>query len=208
MSPSGIELVCFDLGRVLIPICDSWDQACRLTGVSMPKALRDPEVLKRASELVEQHETGRIDADMFDREAAALSGLTARQVALLSVAWIFRPYPGVAALIDRVVATGVRTACLTNTNDRHWEILNGDLPLDRLDYRFASHLLGAVKPQPKPYEQVESDTRIPPHAILYFDDHPPNVETARRRGWQSVRIDPSGNTVEQMTSHLRRKAVL
>ena len=207
MSATGIELVCFDLGRVLIPICDSWEQACRLTGVPMPDSLRDPGVLKRAGALVEQHETGRIDADTFDREAAALSGLTSGQVAMLSVAWIFRPYPGVTALIDRVVATGVRTACLSNTNDRHWEILNADLPLDRLDYRFASHLLGAVKPQPRPYELVESDTRIPPGAILYFDDHPPNVETGLSRGWQSVRIDPSGNTVEQMTSHLRGKAV-
>ncbi len=212
MSATGIKLVCFDLGRVLIPISDGWGQTCRLTGVPMPQSLRDPEVLKRVGELVERHETGRIDADVFDRETAALTGLTVGQVAMISIAWLFRPYPGVEQLIARVVAMGVQTACLTNTNDRHWQILNGDgasgLPLDRLDYRFASHLLGAIKPHPKAYQQVEFDTAAPPHAILYFDDHPPHVEAARRRGWQAFRIDPSGNTVEQMMGHLCRWVLL
>ena len=65
-----------------------------------------------------------------------------------------------------------------------------------------------MKPDAKIYEHVEQTTGVAPEHILFFDDHPPNVNAARQRGWRVEQIDHTGDTVAQMTRHLRRYGVL
>lgn len=212
MTRVKIELVCFDLGRVLIHIADSWCDACVACGVPVPAQAKRAGFTVKMNELCVEHECGRIDNDTFDRRMAEMAGLTAPQVAAVSDAWIGKPYCGVAALIDQVRDCGARTACLSNTNDRHWHIMSNDsdrrLPLDRLHFRFASHLIGAMKPSDKAYAHVEAVTKIAPHAIVYFDDDASNVDAAVRRGWQAVRLDPANDPVSQMKRHLRDRDIL
>ncbi len=45
--------------------------------------------------------------------------------------------------------------------------------------------LALMKPEPEIYEQVERRTGRPPQELLFFDDRPPNVDGALRRGWQA-----------------------
>ena len=212
MTRREIELVCFDLGRVLIRIADGWRDACAACGAPVPAQAGRPEFAAKVNELCIEHECGRIDNDTFDRRTAELAGLTVKQVAAVSDAWIGKPYCGAAALIEQVLDCGAQTACLSNTNDRHWRIMSNDsdggLPLDRLHFRFASHLIGAMKPSDKAYAHVEAATKIAPQAIVYFDDDASNVDAAVRRGWQAVRIDPANDPVSQMKRHLRDHDVL
>jgi HAD superfamily hydrolase (TIGR01509 family) len=209
----AIELVCFDLGRVLLRIRSSWVEACEAAGVAVPEAARDPQTLERMAELRRQAEHGAIDAEGFAAETARVFNVTPDDVLAASAAWLCGPYPGVEALLDDVLAADVRTACLSNTNDHHWRLLAtpGDannLAWDRLDWQFASHLVGHAKPAPEMYAHLERVTGVAPRRILFFDDMPQNCTAAAARGWQVQRIDPAGDPAAVMRGYLVAKGVL
>ncbi|MFP4223424.1 MAG: HAD-IA family hydrolase [Phycisphaeraceae bacterium] len=207
-----IELVCFDIGRVLLGIADDWRQACRMAGIEFEGDLGD-EQRQRMRELVWHQEVGEIGQREYAAGLAACSGLTSEQINCLSDTWLREPFPGAIDLIDRLQDTSVRTACLSNTNAYHWNLFTDPghrsyLPLERLDHHFASHLVGSRKPERAIYEHVERATGLPGEAILFFDDLEENVAAALERGWQAHRILPRPSPVTQMTDHLQRHGVL
>jgi HAD superfamily hydrolase (TIGR01509 family) len=204
-----IQLVCFDLGRVLIRICDGWKHACQRARIAVP----DREVDKAAiMDVVVRNETGRLDQDGFCREAAPIFGLSCEQVQALTNAYLIGPYPGVAELLTELASAGVKTACLSNTNASHWEMMcgNGDcgLPLHLLDYRFASQEIGHRKPDEAIYAHVEQVASLAGEKIAFFDDMPVNVEVARSRGWHARVILHDGDPITQARKHLRELGIL
>ena len=213
-QPESIKLIIFDLGGVLIRLCGGWRNACRSAGVPYPAAIDDQAVASAVKGAMIEHEHGRIDDDQWTSRIAELTRLTRPQVQAVSCAWLASAYDGVEELVERIVPTGVKTACLSNTNAHHWTMMTGNgyagpnrLPLDRLDYRFASHLLGAMKPDEAIYIHVERTIRIVPEHILFFDDCPHNCAAAADRGWCAHQIDPAQNTVAQMTQRLTQLGV-
>jgi FMN phosphatase YigB (HAD superfamily) len=210
-----IELVLFDLGRVLIRLCDDWKHACRVAGVTLRTDLPEPDeqTIARAQAIVERYDTGQIDGKTFAREIAPLRGLTADDVIAFHNCFLQGPYPGAVELIDDLSAAGIRTACLSNTGEVHWRQVNDPrdpnfLPLERLTWRFASHLIGVMKPHDRIYQHVEKTTDLPPASMLFFDDLEPNVAAARRRGWQAHQIQVDSDPIEQARIVLRRHGVL
>src|SRR5690242_6834688 len=74
-----LRLVCFDLGRVLVRICDDWPQACRLAGVEMPVVRPASPESVRFHELIVALDVGRIRFDQFVADAAPLLHMTPAQ---------------------------------------------------------------------------------------------------------------------------------
>ena len=143
----------------------------------------------------------------FAEEAAKLLGLTAKQVKAIMDVWIRGPYPGVFDLIEQLNQRPAQTACLSNTNDNHWQQVTSRadpnyLPLEKLNYRFVSHLIGHAKPSAEIYRHVEGGTGTTPESILFFDDLPDNTESASRRGWIAHRIEHDGDPITQIRKHL------
>ena len=220
---SKISLVVFDLGRVLLRISDDWDHAARLAGLPglggmtgdlSSKAARGTSDQGAAlASLFDRFEVGDISlGDLLD-EVEALTGRTAAEVGRVMDAVLIEPYPGVAAMLDQLAGAGVTTACLSNTNERHWELMAdprhpAHLPLDRLDFAFASQRLGHAKPSPAIYRHVEAETGVDPPSILFFDDLKENVEAAAARGWVAERVPRCDNPVPWMTGRLRAYGVL
>src|SRR5439155_2426569 len=98
-------------------------------------------------------------------------------------------------LLRDLADADVKTACLSNTNVNHWRIISDPsesayFPLHRLNWQFASHLVGARKPQTEIYEHVERATGARADRILFFDDLAENIEAAMSRGWIGCKIDP------------------
>ena len=217
-----VRLVVFDLGRVMIRLCGGWEHACRRAGVPFNAALELQQTKQQILHLFFLNETGQLDEAGWARGVAELSGLTPAQAAAVLDVWLDGPFPGWDALLDRLATTGVRTACLSNTNATHWRMMLGEhpdhlaqkLPLHRLDFRFASHLIGAHKPDPAIYRHVEAHTGVYPGAgagagaIVFFDDAAPNVEGARACGWHAHRIDPAADPVTQVEACLRGHGVI
>lgn len=208
MPDSPIQLVCFDLGGVLIRLCDGWDHACALAGVTPDKVMTDAD-LRKLIDLVHREEVGGLPHGDFFTRSAPLLGLSPQDAKAMADAWLRGAFPGIDTLIDTLHDAGLQSACLSNTNANHWRAMidpqhpNG-LPLDRLTHRFASHLVRDRKPNPTIYQHVERATGLLPGAILFFDDAAENIDAAQARGWHACHVTDPDDPVAQMTSHLKR----
>jgi putative hydrolase of the HAD superfamily len=209
-----IQLVCFDLGRVLMRICNNWRHACQIAGVAAPSGDPDAAALAALDAAVCRSEVGEIDLDEFAAAAARALGLTPASVVTLSNAYCLGPYPGAGELLDELSAAGVMTACLSNTNANHWRILtdpDGDhgRVTGRLNHRFASHLVRVRKPDARIYAHVEDAVGVSGDAIVFFDDLKENTAAAARRGWHGHWVDPSlDDPIGQIRHHLREHWIL
>ena len=214
--PSNIGLVVFDLGRVLLRLPVDWKHACELAGVRLPpgRGALEPAAQAAVNDIAGRYDTGRLDLESFAREVSPHTGMPPGDIVRLQSCYLLGAYPGVSELLDELSRAGVRTACLSNTSDQHWRMMNdpacpAHLPLEKLDYRFASHLLRMRKPDEMVYAHVERVTETPAERIVFFDDMAENVEGARRRGWHAHRIDPApDDPLPQVRHHLVRHGVL
>ena len=124
-------------------------------------------------------------------------------------------YAGVAELLDELGAAGVATACLSNTNATHWQLMgdpasHSHFPFDRLTHAFASHLLRLRKPDEAIYAHVERATGAAGGEIVFFDDVAENVDAAARRGLARLSHRPVApdDPLPQVRSRLRAHGVL
>jgi len=207
---SEISLVIFDLGRVLIRICNNWREAAALAGIEIPhdRPYVSDDAAQPDQEAIVLLDTGRIDLNEFARRVAVTRGIPPQHVIRAYDIFLRQPYPGAVELIDELHASGLRTACLSNTSDGHWRQMcdpghSSFFPLDRLTWRFASHLIGACKPSDAIYEHVEQTTELAPSSILFFDDLEENVAAARRRDWNAHLIRLDADPIAQARRHLR-----
>jgi putative hydrolase of the HAD superfamily len=217
MSTQGsIDLVCFDLGGVLVRIRTDWAERCRALGLDV-RGSAASEITERARRsITEAHMLGQIGIDGWVREVGlTLGGLyTPREIRALHEAIMIDEYPGVGALIDDLHRAGITTACLSNTNEAHWAAIlhrDGEHPrpgeprypgVRRLRAHYASHLMGMTKPAPDIYRAFEKATGRRGSQILFFDDLAENVAAARALGWHAESIDESRTPSEQMRAHL------
>jgi FMN phosphatase YigB (HAD superfamily) len=209
-DPPDIRLICFDLGGVVVRTCASSQEGCARAGVPYRPEIETPEVRARLEQAGAAYELGRCStAEYFARAEAALdSRQPATEVALVHDAWILGEYQGMDRLVGAIRAAGVETACLSNTNERHWELMSAQ-PLTypaftAIGHRHASHLLGLAKPDPAIYRAFEEHSGVSAGTILFFDDRTENVAAARIAGWHAVLIDPRGDTTAQAAAVLQR----
>jgi putative hydrolase of the HAD superfamily len=211
---TDVGLIVFDLGRVLVRICDSWDHACEVARLPIKLPPRDQAMRAALSAPVAEMETGRIDSAEFCRRAARVFGVEPNHIGSILDCYLLGPYPGVAELLGELSSNGFQTACLSNTQTEHWnQMFDGShraaLPMHRLTHRFASHLLGLRKPDEAIYARVERDTGFAGSQIVFFDDMLENVEAAKRRGWHAYQIlRERDEPVAQMREHLVEHGVL
>ncbi len=197
-----VRVVCFDLGGVLLRLVHGWSEACARAGVRAAGAVDGFHPLHR------RFERGDLSEEAFVSAVAARGGYEPDAIRAIVDAWLIDLYPGVSALLDRIRVAGLTTACLTNTNARHWRMLADPWgrfgALAKLDHRFASHLLAARKPDPAVHRCVEGRLGAAPEEILFLDDRPENVEGARVCGWRAERVDTPREITDQVVGQLRR----
>lgn len=207
------RIVCFDLGGVVVRICRSWAEGCAAAGLEVRADGRSTEeaILKRR-ELLHDYDTGRIDCETFFREVSqVLNGVySPEEIRRVHDAWILGEYDGIAELIEEINASGAaaRTACLSNTNHRHWESMRGMRALEAIAHPHASHLLGQRKPDASIYAAFEEALGARGEEIVFFDDLEENVESGKARGWRAVLIDHEGDPAAQARAALREIGVL
>ena len=217
----AVRCVVFDLGGVVVRICRTWQEACERAGVPVrdPDRFRDPGAVAGRSHAVHLHQTGQVSCDeFFALVAESSAGLYApEEVRRVHEAWTMHDYAGLADLIDRLNAPGgPLTACLSNTNHTHWNILRqggthaDQLPspaIARLVRPLVSHELRASKPGIEIYRMAEQQLGFAGDQIVLFDDLEENVAAANSLGWQARRIDPLQETSPQMIAWLRELGI-
>jgi FMN phosphatase YigB (HAD superfamily) len=208
-KPEPPKLVVFDAGGVIVRVTGPWEVAHARSGVRVTERIGSPEFAALRVTLADRHQRGELDTPAYAAAVAEASGLQPDEVERILDAWIDDEYPGWAAVIDRLRASGVETALLSNTNAHHWEAMvpggarAGRYPaIAGLDRHFASHLVGAMKPDAAIFRAVEDATGRHGDEILFFDDLPQNVDGARAHGWRAVQIDPAGDPAAQVLEAL------
>jgi glucose-1-phosphatase len=207
------NLIVFDLGRVLVRICDGWQHAFKQVGIDLPDDAVDSDTRAHLLKAVHKLETGRADVDVFCNDLASRLNLPCETVTAMWKGYCLGPYEGADALLRDLSTKGHATACLSNTNAQHWQTLtNPNDPhgkiLKLLDHRFASHLIRARKPEQAIYAHVEMMTGYTPSKILFFDDVEENLVTARTQGWTAHLVERAENPIPAIRQILEKSRLL
>lgn len=209
-----MQMVCFDLGGVLVKTAPRWDAACENAGVAMPSEWRESFPWDRLAPIVDEYERDALSWDEYLRRTArALEERhTVEELGRIHEGWLWGEYAGVAEIVRRLNATpGVISSCLSNTNRRHWEIMEATpdryAAFGMLQRRWNSFELKLRKPEEEIYRAVEAESGVAAEEFLFFDDRRENVEAARRRGWRAECVDRERAPARQIRAYLAEHGV-
>jgi glucose-1-phosphatase len=212
---SAIDVICFDLGGVLVQIAASFAEARELAGIP---ARELPEGSRAATRTAARaYQCGELACkEYFDTLESAVAGIHTRaELERIHDAWTQAEYPGAGALLAELRTTGRRLACLSNTNAAHWArlapergVADPEYPsLAALDVMLASHILGVAKPDPAIYARALAELGTTGDRVLFFDDMAENVAAARASGWCAEQVDPRGDPVAEIRRHLTMRGL-
>ena len=95
---------------------------------------------------------------------------------------------------------------LSNTSKIHSQLfLQNDNLFNQFESLHLSYEMGLSKPDKQIYQQVMDRNALQAHQIIFFDDNPSNVQSAKEFGWDAVLIDPTQSFL-QIRNHLSHYA--
>lgn len=201
-----MTLVLFDIGGVLVRIRHTWNEVLAAIGAESTLA---EQWCHHDYKPLADYQAGSLDEAAYLAILARDLSLSPDMARAAHEAILDRDYDGAHDLVRRLRATGVKTACLSNTNALHWTRFCSaeHFPaVAGLDRRFASFEIGANKPDPAAFAAIER--AYPGRRKVYFDDLERNVEGARRAGWEAFGVDPNGDPPAEMEAILAELGVL
>lgn len=216
MSTDAIQLVVFDLGGVVVRHCRTWDEGLRAAGLDARQGVEPEDSESMRMQLGLSLLCGLISVDQFVAGIAETTGhaYSVEEIGRVHAAWMGEAYAGVAEVIERLAATGIGLAVLSNMDEHHWvRLTQGSGRLVAIDpvpvaNRFASFELGLAKPMPGIYAEVERRTGVAASSILFFDDQLENTDAAGRRGWKTQLVEWREPTAGQIEETLVRHGLL
>lgn len=151
-------------------------------------------------------ERGEIERDSFidafgaEFEAAGVTVDVGRLLASIESALVVRP--SMLEAIDRVRASGVEVAALTN----NWSSMS-DLPVaQHFDVFVESFVEGCRKPDPEIYLLTLERMRCEPSETAMLDDLGENLKTARSLGMITHKVDDPGDAIRWLFAALESSA--
>jgi putative hydrolase of the HAD superfamily len=144
--------------------------------------------------------------DMFAEESAALGHRIPGADVLALLHGSVRP--DMVDLLDRVIAEGYRTACLTNNVVPHNENPSGDREkqildiLKRFDEVVQSSKVGVRKPEPRFYEIACEMLNVTPKECVFLDDLGINLKPAAAMGMTTIKVTGSAQAIADLSKIL------
>lgn len=180
----GRRVILFDLGGVLVE-----SRGRDVLATLLPYELDRVRIMERwlGSPAVKQFERGLLSPEAFARRFIDEWHMELEPAAFIDsfATWVTGWLHGAKALVQALRARH-HVACLSNTNAIHWVRL-ADV-VASFDSCFASHLMGALKPDREVFEHVLGELQVPAGDVYFFDDLPPNVEAARNVGINAFQV--------------------
>jgi putative hydrolase of the HAD superfamily len=205
-----IAVVVFDLGGVIVRICQTWQEALRVANVSSP-LLEEPSLPLIDFGPFNAYQATELPLETYLDELAAFLGCTSEEALKIHLSILITPYPGIDQAIDRIKDAGIVTGCLSNTNAPHWHAMTETAPfapVAKLEFRAGSHELGCAKPDPNAFIRYAEKFGLQNSPIIYFDDSKTNVEVAIKLGWDAHPIDPWGDPATEIMEILSRSPLI
>ncbi len=206
----AIRVICFDIGGVLAKIVKTWSEALAYAGIEGTKPEVAGEPFARFENL-DPYQAGAMPLGGYLSTLATHLGIETDRAIEVHNAILIEEYPGVLHLVQILKSKGLFTACLSNTNEPHFQLFlaSGRFPaIEALDFHMASHEVRLNKPDPAIYRSFEEAANARGEEIVFFDDSPANVKAAQVRGWTALRIDPDADPAAEMTRALEDLGIL
>ena len=189
LTPSSVDVLLFDLGRVVLDInFDSMMAKWARHAGCAPADLVQRFVV---NDSFKHHETGRIDDAAFfaDLRQSLGIGLTDAQFLEGWNAIFAGEMPGIAPLLAGA-AKRLPLYAFSNTNPAHVAHFSKAYAgvLGHFREIFLSSSIGLRKPDAEAYDHVVKAIGVPASRILFFDDSAANIEGARARGLRAVHV--------------------
>src|SRR6185312_4013152 len=190
LTPSSIDVLLFDLGRVVLDI--SFDKVMASWAGHAGCAPADLASRFVVNDSFKHHEIGRID------DAAFFAGL--RQslgVGLTDAQFLEGWNPLLAGAAQRLPLYA-----FSNTNPAHVAHFSQAYAgvLSHFREIFLSSSIGLRKPDAEAYDHVVKAIGVPASRILFFDDSAANIEGARARGLCAVHVTSTDDVARALTA--------
>lgn len=109
--------------------------------------------------------------------------------------------------LDRVIAAGFATACLTNnvvSHDTATTARPGVAPvMAKFDHVVESSKVGVRKPEPRFYEIACELVGVAPDRCVFLDDLGVNLKPAKKMGMTTIKVGDPGQAIAQLENVLR-----
>lgn len=201
----NIDAIILDLGGVILNI-DYQRTIAAFTALGYEGFDTQYTQLQQSS-LFDDLETGQISPEEFvNRVQEVLPSASSDQII---EAWnaLLLDFPEGRIETVRTIASRWPTFLLSNTNAIHYpafnEILLEQTGLDDIKVLFKqaylSHEIQLRKPDPRSFEIILDDHELRPERVLFVDDSPQHIESARKLGMQAYQLT-DGDQLEDLFS--------
>ncbi len=185
--PSQTQFVYFDLGNVLLDFShqQAANQVASLCGISQQDAYRV--LFEEGHQWA--YESGKVTSEEIHATFCDVTQTASPlQDWLLATSDIFQPKPDVWKIAQRLAEHGFPLGILSNTCAGHWDFCQLNYPelLSRFSVHALSFRIGTMKPNPDIYIQAARLASTPPENVLFIDDRPENIESARLLGIDAI----------------------
>jgi putative hydrolase of the HAD superfamily len=183
--------VVWDFGAVLF----NWRPAALLQRVLPTRALDEASTAHWVAQFFQAYsgdwgefDRGAVDVPTLVQRISARTGLSAAEVLAVvdAVPAELQPLPTSVALVQRLHSAGVVQHYLSNMPAPYAvHLLQHHAFLGRLHSGVFSSDVKLIKPDPAIFALAATSFGVPASQLLFFDDHPANVQAARAAGWQA-----------------------
>jgi putative hydrolase of the HAD superfamily len=178
--------IIFDLGKVLVDF--DYSIAARKIAACCTKPPENLHAFLGSSPLLVEYESGRLTRGQFFAAVSEAVGFRDDIIEFGKFfAEIFSPIEPMIALHAELRRRSFPTYIFSNTNDLAIEHVRHDFPFFKhFDGHILSYEVGAMKPQPEIYEEMEKMSGRRGADLIYIDDRLENVEAGSTRGWRTI----------------------
>ena len=180
------KVVVFDLGKVLVDF--DYSIAARRIAARGTMPIGGIAQYVNQSSVFVQYETGNVTTEQFFDEVRKVTGFRGDLAEFSDCfADIFVAIEPMVQLQAALRRKGLAAYVFSNTNELAAEHIKRNFPFyANFDGYILSYEHGAMKPDAKLYEVVESGSGRQKAELLYLDDRPENVAAGATRGWQVI----------------------
>lgn len=200
MEGTVIRAVIFDFGNVIASF-DYQGVLQRLSPFTRFSTAELEQQLRQSIPLFQRFETGSIPADTFYREFVELARLRIGKEALIKIfADIFSPISFTCDLLPRLKPR-YRLGLLSNTNPWHFDrVIRHTAVFPLFDAVSLSFQVGAMKPDPRIYQDMLHKLDLPPAECVFIDDLQENVTAAHNLGLAAILYTTPGTLLTALKS--------
>ena len=154
--------------------------------------------------LIERREVDAVTFDeLFADESEALGHRIPGRDVLAMLSGAVRPE--MVTALDRVIAAGLVTACLTNNVQSDQSRPEVDAVMSRFDHVVESSKVGCRKPELRFYELACEMVGVPAAACVFLDDLGINLKPARSMGMTTIKVLSAKQAISDLEAVLGLK---